>query len=206
MWRRNILYLLFCYVFGSTNTALIITRALKHEDIRVLGDGNAGATNVFMNVSNTLGILVFFIDFVKGMLPFLIGTLLSIPSSLLAVGGTLTIVGHDFPMFFSFRGGTGIASVFGGTFYLYPRMGFQLFLFMAIVYGMCYVFQVRYFNFSYLEESEAAGFIFLLLSLTNFHNELFQCYFLLCLSVIILRNREKVMEIFGGRPKRERPS
>jgi len=37
---------LFCYVFGSTNTALIITRALKHEDIRVLGDGNAGATNV----------------------------------------------------------------------------------------------------------------------------------------------------------------
>jgi glycerol-3-phosphate acyltransferase PlsY len=198
------LYLVFCYLLGSINSALTLTRVVKHVDIRQLGDGNAGATNVFQNVSRSLGVFVFFVDFIKGMVPLYLGDQLSISTFLIAVGGSLTVLGHDFPLIYGLRGGTGIASVFGGATYLDPRMGIQLFSFIVLVFALCWVFDVHLFNFSYIDESEAAGFILLIFLITSCGNTLLRSYFFLSLSVIVFKHRHKALEILTGRPQKDK--
>ncbi|HUM43398.1 MAG TPA: glycerol-3-phosphate acyltransferase [Fervidobacterium sp.] len=204
MGMKELLFLFFCYFLGSANTALFVTWAVKGMDIRHFGDGNAGSTNVFRHVSKPLGIFVFFADFLKGMIPFYVGSILALPAYVLAVGGSLVVVGHDFPLFFGFRGGTGIASVFGGVFGAAPMIGIQLFAFIIMIFSACYIFQAHFFGFSYLEEGEAAGFLFLIYLVLSNGDSMLKMYFFLSLLVIVFRQKEKVVEIFSSRLQREK--
>ncbi len=96
------------YLLGSINSAVIISR-LKGKDIRKVGSGNAGATNILRTFGKGAAGLVFLIDIAKGVLAVLIGQLLAKDYGGY-LGGFLAVIGHNFPLYFGFRGGKGIVT------------------------------------------------------------------------------------------------
>ena len=115
--------LLFAYLFGSIPTAVWIGQAFYGIDVREYGSGNAGATNTFRVLGKKAGIAVMLLDIFKGYtatnLAYFIGLSVTGPQNSvqfvnyqLALGIT-AVMGHLFPIFAGFRGGKGIATLFG---------------------------------------------------------------------------------------------
>jgi acyl phosphate:glycerol-3-phosphate acyltransferase len=114
--------LILAYLLGSIPTAVWIGRTFYGIDVREYGSGNAGATNTFRVLGKKAGIPVMLIDIAKGFtatnLAFIIGTSITGgPHShyinyQLALG-IAAVMGHLFPVFAGFRGGKGIATLFG---------------------------------------------------------------------------------------------
>ena len=115
--------LIAAYLFGSIPTAVWIGQAFYGIDVREYGSGNAGATNTFRVLGKKAGIAVMILDIFKGYtatnLAYLIGLSVTGPHSSvqfanyqLALGIT-AVMGHLFPIFAGFRGGKGIATLFG---------------------------------------------------------------------------------------------
>lgn len=105
------------YLIGSIPFGLIVAR-MKGVDIRKVGSGNIGATNVFRSVSKPLGILTFVLDALKGFVPSLlfpqdILTSSPSPATLALILGVLAIAGHNWPVFLGFKGGKGVATSVG---------------------------------------------------------------------------------------------
>ncbi len=98
------------YLIGSISSAILVGK-IKGIDIRTQGSGNAGATNVTRVLGKKLGVVVFFIDFFKGVLACLIGFLVSHEVGVIC--GFAAILGHNFPVFFGFKGGKGVSTSFG---------------------------------------------------------------------------------------------
>ena len=115
--------LVLAYLFGSIPTAVWIGQAFYGIDVREYGSGNAGATNTFRVLGKKAGIAVMFLDIFKGYtatnLAYLIGLSVTGPQNSvqfvnyqLALGVT-AVMGHLFPVFAGFRGGKGVATLFG---------------------------------------------------------------------------------------------
>jgi len=115
----NILFLLGAYLLGSIPTAVWIGKYFYKIDVREYGSGNAGATNVFRVLGKKAGVPVLLIDIFKGFVAVSIAYLsdYSVGSTqfinLQLVLGIASLVGHIFPIFASFRGGKGIATLLG---------------------------------------------------------------------------------------------
>lgn len=109
------------YLLGSISFSIIFTRILNHNtDIRSLGNGNAGMTNVMRSVGLKAGVLTLIFDFGKGALSVLIGRevfrYLSLQTGLppyiqqygAYIAGLCCILGHIYPLYFQFKGGKGV--------------------------------------------------------------------------------------------------
>ncbi len=127
------------YLLGSTNWAIIITRLFAHQDIRTVGSGNAGATNVLRSQGPFLAALTLIGDVGKGILAAFAGgwimswvqlspgdsPLLTYESLILVgqyIAGLFVVIGHLYPIFHGFRGGKGVAATMGLLFVLDWRM------------------------------------------------------------------------------------
>ena len=110
----TLLTLLAAYLLGSIPNGLLIAR-LKGVDIRKVGSGNIGATNVFRSVGKSWGILTFVCDALKGFLPaWLFPQLVDGTHAALGIFcGALAIAGHNWPVFLKFKGGKGVATSAG---------------------------------------------------------------------------------------------
>lgn len=108
------------YLAGAIPCGLLIG-FYNGVDIRKVGSGNIGATNVTRSVSPLAGKLCFFCDFVKGMLPVLLVQAF-IPGNPLAaiICGLAAILGHMFPVYLKFKGGKGISTAAGVAIALAP--------------------------------------------------------------------------------------
>jgi glycerol-3-phosphate acyltransferase PlsY len=109
------LYLLslgVAYLFGSIPVGYLIGKT-RGVDIRTLGSGNVGGTNVRRNLGFFWGALVGILDFLKGFIPaFLARTYFSLPWMALSIS-LAPIFGHIWPVFLDFKGGKGVATTFG---------------------------------------------------------------------------------------------
>ena len=115
----SILLILLSFLLGSIPIGFLLSR-LKGVDIRAVGSGNIGATNVFRSVSKTLGIATFAGDALKGFAPAYVFPLLeqgltgACPDSNIGLlCGCAAIIGHNWPVFLRFKGGKGIATSAG---------------------------------------------------------------------------------------------
>jgi len=111
---------IFSYISGSIPTALIVSRRFKRVDIRAVGDGNMGARNSFHSLGPKFGWLVAAVDFIKGAIPVLLAYLLGLEIEWQFLAGVIAILGHDFPIFASFKGGQGTATSLGTMMVLFP--------------------------------------------------------------------------------------
>ena len=116
----KIVLIILSYLFGSISTSTIICR-IKNVDIKKIGSGNAGATNTVRALGKKYGALVLILDILKGVIPTLIATTLSSNSLTLPILCAFsTVLGHVFPIYFSFKGGKGAATFIGTIIVLFP--------------------------------------------------------------------------------------
>jgi len=100
------------YLVGAIPFALLLART-RGVDIRQVGSGNVGATNVFRSVDKRLGVLTFTLDVLKGFVPaFFLARLLPVEHAGLLYG-CAAIIGHNWPVYLRFRGGKGVATSVG---------------------------------------------------------------------------------------------
>ena len=115
------LVLAIAYLLGAIPTGYILVRLTSGQDVRSLGSGNIGATNVLRTAGKKLGIVTLLLDIVKGALAvfiadrLLLGSLPGMTAAALAV-----MAGHAFPVFLKFQGGKAVASFIGAFLYLTP--------------------------------------------------------------------------------------
>jgi glycerol-3-phosphate acyltransferase PlsY len=113
-----LLTLAMAYLLGSVPFGYLLVRFFRKEDIRAIGSGNIGATNVARSGAKGLGILTLVLDALKGYLAVLIAMHLAPsigrgPSDLAIAAAVAAVLGHVFPVWLGFRGGKGIATALG---------------------------------------------------------------------------------------------
>jgi glycerol-3-phosphate acyltransferase PlsY len=107
------------YLLGSIPFGVLAAR-MKGVDLRTIGSGNIGATNVARGLGKGWAIAVLVADAAKGFLPVWIGRRLGLPPAAVAAAGLLAIVGHMFTLFLRGRGGKGVATSLGVALALSP--------------------------------------------------------------------------------------
>jgi glycerol-3-phosphate acyltransferase PlsY len=108
------------YLLGSFPTGYLLVRIFRHQDIRSIGSGNIGATNVLRSGGKGLGAATFLLDMLKGSAAVYFGGLLAAAIAPMlthrdaqALAALSAVVGHMFPVWLRFRGGKGVATGFG---------------------------------------------------------------------------------------------
>lgn len=119
-WVYILLAAVIAYLIGSINTSIITTKIVSHKDIRSMGSGNAGFTNVLRTVGKGPAIVTFIGDFLKGVISILIAYFILIgvggeKISLVRqyafyIAGLACVLGHMYPIFYGFKGGKGVVT------------------------------------------------------------------------------------------------
>ena len=120
IWGAALLACALSYFLGSIPFGLLAGK-LRGIDVRAVGSGNIGATNVWRTLGPKMGAAVFALDVAKGFAaPWLARTLVGENSAVIATCAALAIAGHTFSVWLRFRGGKGIATGFGAMLGLVP--------------------------------------------------------------------------------------
>ena len=110
----NAIAIIVSYLLGSVSFSILFAKWLRKIDIREHGSGNAGATNTLRVLGKGPAIAVFLLDIAKGVVGTLIGLWLGDGNDWVTVAcGLAAIGGHNWPVFFRFKGGKGIATTIG---------------------------------------------------------------------------------------------
>jgi acyl phosphate:glycerol-3-phosphate acyltransferase len=116
-----VLVLLLAYLLGGIPFGYLIVRWRTGRDVRDLGSGNIGATNVLRSAGRALGVITLILDILKAIAAVWIADYLTGGSPLWMSGAALAVMaGHAFPVFLKFRGGKAVASFIGAFLYLTP--------------------------------------------------------------------------------------
>jgi glycerol-3-phosphate acyltransferase PlsY len=120
MVSASLLVIFIAYLLGSIPVGFLLVRAFLKQDVRSIGSGNIGATNVLRSGNKGLGAATFLLDMLKGCaavyLGALVGTMLAPEASLRnmqALAALSAVIGHIFPVWLKFKGGKGVATGFG---------------------------------------------------------------------------------------------
>lgn len=142
----DILLVVLAYLLGSVSTAVLVSKRFYGVDIREHGSGNAGATNTFRVLGKNAGVIVMLADILKGFLAvklsiFSYYTWTSEPFvNLQVILGIAAVLGHIFPIWAGFRGGKGIATLFGMILGIQPLVAVSLVgVFMLMLLATRYV-------------------------------------------------------------------
>lgn len=107
------------YFFGALPFSYLVPKYIKGIDIRKIGSGNVGSTNVYRTCGVKIAALAFFLDLVKGFVPIMISTIFWGRSAAL-LSGFFCILGHCYSFMLNFKGGKGIATTGGVLLFLNP--------------------------------------------------------------------------------------
>lgn len=144
---KIIAVMVIAYLLGSVNIAIIVTKLFTGKDIRTMGSGNAGFTNVMRSVGTTAGIITFIGDFMKCVVAVLIGgfifkTMNSDTANLVELSGygkylagMCCFLGHIFPVYFKFKGGKGVVTMAA----LAAVINFPVFLISFAVFAIVFL-------------------------------------------------------------------
>lgn len=125
----NLIFLIFFgYFLGSIPFGYLITK-ISGINIQEVGSGNIGATNVFRTLGLKWAALVAALDVFKGMIPVYLATKFLILDWQIALVAITPVLGHIFPVWLSFKGGKGVATIFG---VLFIFLGWKIFLIWLI--------------------------------------------------------------------------
>ena len=134
MLVNNIFLIIIFYIIGSLPFALIITKLFGFGDIRNIGSGNVGATNVLRTGNKFLAFIVLCLDIIKGFIPFFICQIyfndMTMVNKIFICH--FAIIGHIFPIWLKFKGGKGVATYIGFLFGLNPYISL-LFLIVWLI-------------------------------------------------------------------------
>ena len=118
----RIILIIASYMIGSLSTAIILCRVRYGVDIRTLGSGNAGTTNVLRNFGKKAAGITLLLDALKGVPCYLLGYYLCHSYGVALACGLAAILGHIYPVWYQFRGGKGVATTLGVALVAAPKI------------------------------------------------------------------------------------
>lgn len=186
----NFLFIIVFYLIGSIPFALILTKLFGHGDIRNIGSGNVGATNVLRTGNKYLAIAVLCLDILKGLAPFIIINSLYDINILHSVFLChFAILGHIFPIWLKFKGGKGVATYIGFL------IGFNFLIGVYFLVTWITIALIsRYSSLSSLVASIIAPLYFFFIN----PNNLVGIFLLYLFLIISLKHRENIKRLISG--------
>ena len=177
------LVILVSYLFGSIPFGLLLTKIFLKKDIREIGSGNIGATNVLRAGNKILGYSTLVLDILKAVLPILY--IKFFMNDFLYISALSIFIGHVFPIWLKFKGGKGVASYLG--------ILCCLDIFTALIFGVVWIFVFMLFKFSSLSSLLAS------LTIPIFHffynsNSDYYFYFMMFI-LIFFTHRENIKRL-----------
>lgn len=136
---NNILAVAFAYLLGSISFGYLAGRLLKGIDIREFGSGSSGTTNILRTLGVGPAVAVLVLDMAKGLGAVCLARLLVGAPLTVMLAGVAVIIGHNWPLYFGFRGGRGIATSIGVMLGISPQV-----ILLALVAGLAVIAATRY--------------------------------------------------------------
>lgn len=114
----------FAYLLGSVSTGIIVSKLFHGPDLRTVGSKNIGASNVQRTMGWKCGLITFFGDALKGIVSCLFAQLVSGNNHFIVLlAGLFCVIGHNWPVYYRFKGGKGVAATGGVILYCFPIPG-----------------------------------------------------------------------------------
>tara|TARA_B100001564_G_scaffold357452_1_gene373719 strand:- start:4056 stop:4637 length:582 start_codon:yes stop_codon:yes gene_type:complete len=178
-----IIVCLYSYLLGSVPFGLILTKIFLKEDVRNIGSGNIGATNVLRTGKKSLAGLTLIFDIFKGYLSIYLTS--NYFSELIYLAALLCLLGHIFPIWLKFKGGKGVATYLGIIIALSFKFG--------IIFAISWLVTLFLFRFSSLASIVSTLIVFMSSVIYNDIN-LNMCLFIFLL-IILYTHRENILRI-----------
>ncbi len=193
-----LLTLILSYLLGSIATAVWAGKLFHGIDVREHGSGNAGATNVIRVLGWKTGIPVLMIDVLKGwvaaMLPLffnLAGAGTALMTNYQILAGLAVVIGHIFPVFAGFRGGKGVATIFGVLLAIHPMLTIS-----CLGVFLCVMLITGYVSLSSM--SAGVAFPIFLLLFFNTPSVFFKVFSILVALALIYTHRKNISRLLKG--------
>jgi len=195
---QEIVLLILAYLIGSIPTAVWVSKHFFNLDIREHGSGNAGATNTFRVLGAKAGSFVFLFDFLKGFvavdLAYLIANYQTDNMMLtnFQIGlGIFAVLGHIFPIWASFRGGKGIATLFGMILAIQPAVALSLVAVFVVI-----LFTTRYVSLSSILASIA--FPVMILFIFRSPEIMYKIFAIASAVLVVLSHHKNIGRLMAG--------
>jgi glycerol-3-phosphate acyltransferase PlsY len=195
---KELILIIIAYLLGSIPTALIISKRFFGIDIRDYGSGNMGATNTFRVLGSRYGTIVMIFDILKGMaavglyffLPYYLNNPVDRTNFMIGLG-LAAVLGHVFPIFAGFKGGKGVATLFGMILAVQP----------VVAISCVGVFLIVLYLTRYVSLSSILGAIMLPISVLwiwNEHEVMYRVFALLVAFMVVLTHQKNIGRILRG--------
>ena len=195
---KELILIIFAYLLGSIPTALIISKKYFGIDIRDYGSGNMGATNTFRVLGSKYGTLVMVFDILKGIaavalynfLPHYLNNELDRTNFMIGLG-LAAVLGHIFPIFANFKGGKGVATLFGMILAVQP----------VVAISCVGVFLIVLYLTRYVSLSSILGALMLPISVLwiwNEHEIMYRIFALLVAFMVVITHQKNIGRILRG--------
>ena len=190
MLVNNLLLIILFYLIGSFPFALILTKLSGFGDIRNIGSGNIGATNVLRTGNKLLAIIVLSLDILKGLIPYLIINIYFNELSLLnkIFLCHFTVIGHIYPIWLKFKGGKGVATYIGFLFGLNSYIAISFLLIWLVV-----AYMSKYSSLGSLVGIFVAPTYFIFI---NFNFDI-SIFFIYLSFVIVIKHKENIKRLIN---------
>ena len=193
----NLLFLFLGYLFGSFPSGYLTGKIAKGIDIRSLGSGSTGATNVLRHIGKRAAITVFLLDVFKGVISILLAKYFLLNDSWQVAVGLSTLIGHIWPVWLNWRGGKAVAT------------GLGIFLGLSWQVGLAtlgiFILMITLFRIVSLASVSAALALPLIMFLSFDNSNIslpFLVISLLAMTLVIWRHRENIIRLLKGKEPR----
>ena len=190
----NLLILFLGYLFGSFPSGYLAGRITKGIDIRSLGSGSTGATNVLRHIGKRAAISVFLIDVFKGIISISLAKYFLLNDSWQVAIGLSTLVGHIWPVWLNWKGGKAVATGLGVFLGLSWQVGLATLGVFLLIITLFRIVSLA---------SVCAALALPLIMFLSFENSNFSLPFLmvslLAMTLVIWRHRENIARIIKGK-------
>lgn len=183
----DIIIIVIAYLIGNISTSFIIAKLMANVDIRSVGSGNAGSTNVLRTLGKKAAAITFLGDSLKGVAAVLIARFFGDHEYIQLFAGISVVIGHNWPAFLKFKGGKGIATTIGVVLAIN-----YLVALICIAFGIIILIRSKYVSLASISAITIFP-IFLFFHSTE--------YFVFGLSLCILaiyRHRENIERLLKG--------
>ena len=181
------------YLIGNFQSGILVSRRFGVDDIRKVGSGGTGTTNVLRNLGFLPSLIVFACDMLKGALGVWIGRWLGGAWGA-ALGGVFSIVGHNWPALFGFRGGKGVATALGALIALEPALGLVVLAVAVVLIAL-----IRIVSIVSILGTLAAVIVLIAL---NPGNGAYVFFGACALAMVVYAHRENIVRLKNGTERR----
>ena len=178
-----IIVAVYSYLLGSIPFGLVLTKIFLKKDIRQLGSGNIGTTNVLRTGKKSLAIATLVLDLLKGYFSVIV-TLIYF-ENLTSYSALICLIGHIFPIWLKFKGGKGVAAYLG----VILALSYKFFL----VFGVSWLILSFLFRFASLSSITSSLIIFIYAYFFNDNN--YSLILFIFLVIIIYTHRENIVRL-----------